>query len=84
MKHWLLKTEPTSFSIQDLAATSAQRSKALAVVAGLGMLLVGAGGTPMLNGGTYWVVGPVLLVAMIWFVANGYPRRVFDGTIHAV
>ena len=26
MKHWLLKTEPTSFSIQDLAATSAQRT----------------------------------------------------------
>ena len=66
-----------------LSATSAQRSKALAVVAGLGMLLVGAGGTPMLNGGTYWVVGPVLLVALVWFVAKGYPRRVFDGSAHA-
>jgi hypothetical protein len=51
-----------------LAATSAQRSKALAAVAGLAMLLVGAGGTPMLNGGAYWVTGPLVLAAIAWFV----------------
>jgi len=54
-----------------LAATSAQRSRALAALAGLGMLLVGAGGTPMLNGGAYWVTGPLLLIALGWFLWTG-------------
>jgi hypothetical protein len=57
-----------------LAATSAQRSKTLAAVAGLAMLLVGAGGTPMLNGGAYWVTGPLVLGAIVWFVASGRGR----------
>ena len=47
-----------------LAATTAQRSRALAAVAGLAMLVVGAGGTPMFNGGAYWVTGPLLLGAL--------------------
>ena len=54
-----------------LAATSVQRSWSLAAVAGLAMLLVGAGGTPMFNGGTYWVTGPILLIALAWFLSSG-------------
>jgi hypothetical protein len=54
-----------------LAASSAQRARVLAVVAALGMLVVGAGGTPLLNGGDYWVVGPLLLAAGTWFVVSG-------------
>ena len=62
------------WGIAVLAATSAQRSKALAAVAGLAMLLVGAGGTPMLDGGDYWVTGPLVLVAMV-VRAAGYRTR---------
>jgi alpha-1,6-mannosyltransferase len=54
-----------------LAASSAQRSRAVAVVAALAMLVVGAGGTPLVNGGDYWVVGPLLVIAAVWFVASG-------------
>ena len=67
-----------------LAATSAQHSRALAAVAGLGMLLVGAGGTPMLNGGAYWVTGPLVLVAIAWFVASGHGRASLEVPVHAV
>lgn len=59
------------WGIAVLAATPAQRSRALAVVAALAMLVVGAGGTPMLNGGDYWVAGPVLVAAAAWYVASG-------------
>jgi len=54
-----------------LAASSAQRSRAVAVVAALAMLVVGAGGTPLVNGGDYWVIGPLLVIAAVWFVASG-------------
>jgi len=67
-----------------LAATSAQRSRALAAVAGLAMLLVGAGGTPMLNGGTYWVVGPLVLAAIAWFVSGGHARSSLKESVGAV
>ncbi len=66
-----------------LAATSAQRSKAVAVVAGVGMLVVGAGGTPLLNGGDFWVVGPLLVGAAAWFVASGTWRTTLGGQIGA-
>ena len=66
-----------------LAATSVQRSQALAVLAGLGMLLVGAGGTPMLNGGAYWVTGPLLLGALIWFLWSGRAGTVLREPIYA-
>jgi hypothetical protein len=66
-----------------LAATSAQRSKALAAAAGLAMLLVGAGGTPMLNGGAYWVTGPLVLVAIAWFIAAGHGRASLTGPTYA-
>jgi len=59
-----------------LAASSAQRSRALAALAALAMLVVGAGGTPLLNGGDYWVVGPILLAVAVWFVASGRWRDV--------
>jgi len=39
------------------------------------MLVVGAGGTPLLNGGDYWVVGPLLIGGAVWFIASGALRR---------
>jgi hypothetical protein len=66
-----------------LAATTAQRSRALAAVAGLAMLVVGAGGTPMFNGGAYWVTGPVLLGAMIWFLWSGRAMTTLRGPGYA-
>ena len=66
-----------------LAATSAQRSRALAVVAALGMLVVGAGGTPMVIGGDYWVITVLLLAGLIWFIAGGYWRTAIEGPVHA-
>jgi alpha-1,6-mannosyltransferase len=66
-----------------LAATSAQRSRALAAVAALAMLLVGAGGTPMLDGADYWVTGPLVLVAIAWFIASGYGRTSLSGPTYA-
>jgi hypothetical protein len=50
-----------------LAATTAQRSKLLAAVAGLAMLVVGAGGSPMLNGLAYVVTAPLLLAGCVYF-----------------
>ena len=67
------------WGIAVLSASSAQRSKAVAVAAALGMLVVGAGGTPLLNGGDYWVVGPLLVVAGVWFVASGMWRSALGG-----
>jgi alpha-1,6-mannosyltransferase len=72
-----------TWGVAVLAATSAQRSRALAAVAGLAMLLVGAGGTPMLNGGTYWVAGPLVLVAFAWFAAGGHARDSLNEPAHA-
>jgi len=67
-----------------LAASSAQRSRGVALVAGLGMLVVNAGGTPLLNGGDFWVTGPLLLVAAVWFVASGAWRRAIGEVTGAV
>jgi len=66
-----------------LAATSAQRSRALAGVAGLAMLLVGAGGTPMFNGGAYWVTAPILLAATAWFLGSGRVGATLQGPSYA-
>ena len=66
-----------------LSATSAQRSRALAAVAGAGMLLVGAGGTPMFNGGAYWVTGPLVLAALVWFVWSGRAHAMWRGPSYA-
>jgi hypothetical protein len=62
-----------------LATTSAQRSKILAAVAGLSMLVVGPGGAPMLSGKAYFVIAPVLLGACAWLVWNRHWRLVVSG-----
>lgn len=73
-----------TWGISVLAATSAQRSRTLAVVAALGMLVVGAGGTPLLNGGDYWVAGTLLVAASVWFVVSGAWRTTLDDPADAV
>ena len=55
-----------TWGITLLAATTAQRSRVLAAVAGLAMLVVGAGGSPMLNGLAYVVTAPLLLAGGAW------------------
>ncbi len=62
-----------------LAGTRAQRSKALAAVAGLAMLAVGPGGTPMLGGDAYFVIAPLLVAACIWLVRERHWRTVVTG-----
>jgi len=62
-----------------LAGTPAQRSKALAAVAGLAMLAVGPGGAPMLGGDAYFVIAPLLLAASIWLVWDRHWRAVVTG-----
>jgi hypothetical protein len=62
-----------------LGATSAQRSRFLALVAGLAMLLVGPGGTPMIGGNGFYVTGPAVLLALAWFASSGQWRRVLNG-----
>jgi len=72
-----------TWGVTVLAATPAQRSRALAAVAGLAMLVVGAGGTPMLNGGSYWVTGPVLVAALAWYLWSGRARTTLRGPSYA-
>ena len=62
-----------------LAATTAQRSKGLAALAALAMLIVGPSGHPLLVGDWYVVVslGAVALVA--WLVRGGRWRSVVTG-----
>lgn len=50
-----------------LAATTAQRSRFLALTAGAAMLLVGPGGTPMIGGNGLYVAGPAALLAAAWY-----------------
>ncbi len=59
-----------------LAATTAQRSRVLAAVAGLAMLVVGAGGSPMLNGLAYVVTAPLLLAGCAWLFWDRHWQRV--------
>jgi hypothetical protein len=62
-----------------LAATAAQRSKVLAAVAGLAMLVVGPGGAPMLSGHAYFVIAPLLLAACVWLFRDRHWRTVVMG-----
>jgi hypothetical protein len=64
-----------------LAATTAQRSKLLAALAGLAMLVVGAGGTPMLNGLAYVVTAPLLLAGCAWFFWDRHWQTVLSGHV---
>ncbi len=58
-----------------LAATPAQKSKALAVAAGLAMLMVGPGGSPMLGGIDYIFVALACLAGGQWLLRG----RRWDG-----
>jgi hypothetical protein len=64
-----------------LAATTAQRSKMLAALAGLAMLVVGAGGSPMLNGLAYVVTAPLLLAGCVWFFWDRHWQTVVLGRV---
>jgi hypothetical protein len=62
-----------------LAATTAQRSKLLAAVAALAMLVVGPSGHPLLNGNVYLVVALVTLGACVWLARHRHWYRVASG-----
>ncbi len=62
-----------------LAATTAQRSRVLAAVAGLVMLVVGAGGSPMLNGLDYVVTAPLILAGCAWLFWDRHWQAVVIG-----
>lgn len=72
------------WGITMLAGTSAQRSRFLAGVAGLAMLLVGPGGTPMIGGNGFYVSGPLVVAGLVWFFASGQWRSVSGGMDHVV
>jgi hypothetical protein len=62
-----------------LAATTAQRSRMLVAAAGLAMLVVGPGGSPMLNGLAYVVTAPLLLAGCAWLVWDRHWQTVVTG-----
>ena len=64
-----------------LAATTLQRSKLLALVAGLAMLVVGAGGSPMLHGLAYVVTAPLLVAGCVWFFRDRHWQTVVMGSV---
>jgi len=54
-----------------LATTPAARRRSLQALAGVSTLLVGAGGTMMIGGNGWIVTSPLLVAALVWFVATG-------------
>ncbi len=62
-----------------LAATTAQRSKALAATAALAMLLVGPGGSPVLLGSSYILVSLAAVAAVVWLVRGRRWQSVASG-----
>ncbi|MGD0314227.1 MAG: polyprenol phosphomannose-dependent alpha 1,6 mannosyltransferase MptB [Acidimicrobiales bacterium] len=62
-----------------LAATTAQRSNVLAVVAGLAMLVVGPSGHPLLGGSWYLVVSLGTLAGCGWLVRGRRWKEVVTG-----
>ena len=62
-----------------LAATTAQRSRLLAAVAALAMLVVGPSGHPLLKGNAYLVVALVTLGACVWLARHRHWHRVASG-----
>jgi len=64
-----------------LASTSAQRSRVLAAVAALTMLVVGPGGAPMLSGKSFFVIAPLVLAGCGWLVWNRHWRLVVMGHV---
>jgi Glycosyltransferase family 87 len=59
-----------------LAATTAQRSRALAAVAALAMLVVGPSGSPRLLGSMYIVVTVAVAALAVWLLRDGRWRSV--------
>lgn len=64
-----------------LAATSAQRSKVLALVAALAMLVVGPSGHPLLVGAWYVVVSLAAVATVVWLIRRGHWRSVVTGQV---
>ncbi|MGH9078905.1 MAG: polyprenol phosphomannose-dependent alpha 1,6 mannosyltransferase MptB, partial [Acidimicrobiales bacterium] len=59
-----------------LAATTAQRSKALAAVAALAMLLVGPSGSPVLLGNSYILVSLATVAGITWLIRGRHWQTV--------
>jgi hypothetical protein len=64
-----------------LAATTAQRSRILAVVAGLAMAVVGAGGSPQLTGAWYAPVTIGMAAGVVWLVRGRRWHEVVTGSV---
>jgi alpha-1,6-mannosyltransferase len=64
-----------------LAATRLQRSNVLAAVAGLAMLMVGPGGSPMFGGDWYFVIAPLALAGCAWLVWDRHWWTVVSGHV---
>ncbi len=62
-----------------LAATTAQRSRVLAVTAGVAMVVVGSGGIPELNGLWYVAVALAALAAVYWVARHRHWRTMVVG-----
>ena len=52
------------------------RTKLSVMIAGLAMLVVGAGGSPMLHGLAYVVTAPLLLAGCVWFLRDRHWQTV--------
>ncbi len=68
-----------SWGLVLLAATTMQRSRVLAVVAGVGMLIVGPGGVPELSGWMTYVLAPVELLALGYLLRHGRLVELLEG-----
>jgi hypothetical protein len=64
-----------------LAATSAQRSKVLAVVVALAMVVVGPSGSPQLGGSWYIVVTLAIAATCFWMIRGQRWRNVVSGHV---
>ena len=68
-----------SWGLVLLAATTMQRSRVLAVVAGVGMLIVGPGGVPELSGWMTYVLAPAELLALGYLLRHGRLVGLLEG-----
>jgi len=67
------------WGISLLAATSAQRSRLLVILAGFAIFLVDAAGTPTISGWGVYVTGPLVIAGVIWFVKTRHWEKVVAG-----
>ncbi len=70
-----------TWGITVLAATSAQRSKALAALAVAAVFMVNASGTPTLQTHSYLVTAPALILGVVWLVRGGRWRRTLETSV---